>query len=230
MLSLEKKFEQFFQDRFNYLLLLIVTLLLASPLLRLHGGGGVASACLGLLFAASNILILRIMVERPVRFWLAAGIFFLVFAFDLIAKRLGVVWADKVIIFADIVYILFLMVFLNYLFRSLFNEKKVTHDSIKGGICIYLLFGIMWGVMYRILYYFDPAAFTFQGSTAINLFYFSYVTLTTVGYGDIVPASRVAETLAFMEAVMGQIFLAVFIARLMGLHIAHVISQKSEDK
>ncbi len=230
MISLEKKFEQFFQDRFNYLLLLIVTLLLASPLLRLHGGGGVASAFLALLFAASNILILRIMVERPARFWTAAVVFFSVFAFDLIAKRLGVSWADKAIIFADIVYIIFLAIFLSSLFRSLFNEKKVTHDSIKGGICIYLLLGILCGVMYRILYYFDPGAFIFQGTTAINLFYFSYVTLTTVGYGDIVPASRLAETLAFMEAVMGQIFLAVFIARLMGLHIAHVISQKSEDK
>jgi voltage-gated potassium channel Kch len=84
--------------------------------------------------------------------------------------------------------------------------------------------------MYRMLYYFDPTAFIFQGSTAINLFYFSYVTLTTVGYGDIVPASRLAETLAFMEAVTGQIFLAVFIARLMGLHIAHVIGRQGVDR
>ncbi|MFH1799345.1 MAG: potassium channel family protein [Candidatus Omnitrophota bacterium] len=230
MLNLEKKFEQFFRDRFNYLLILIIMLLLASPLLRLHQGGGIASVFFVLIFAALNIFILRIMIERPARFWAASVFFFSVCAFDLIAKNLGPGWSDGAVIFADVVYIVFLAIFLSHLFRALFNEKKVTHDSIKGGICIYLLLGIMWGVMYRILYFFDPGAFIFQDSTAINLFYFSYVTLTTVGYGDIVPTSRVAETLAFMEAVMGQVFLAVFIARLMGLHIAHVIGKKGEDR
>jgi voltage-gated potassium channel Kch len=230
MLSLEKKFEQFFRDRFNHLLILIITLLLASPLLRLHQGGGVVAAFFALLFAISNIFILRIMVKHPAKFWTAAIIFFSVFASDLIAKHLGVSWLEKLIVFSDGVYVVFLMIFLTRLFQILFNEKKVTHDSIKGGICIYLLFGILWGVMYRMLYYFDPTAFIFQGSTAINLFYFSYVTLTTVGYGDIVPASRLAETLAFMEAVTGQIFLAVFIARLMGLHIAHVIGRQGVDR
>jgi hypothetical protein len=229
-MNLEKKFERFFNDRFNYLLILIVTLLLASPLLRLHQGGSIVSAFFALLFAVSNIFILRIMVRHPSKFWIAAAIFFSVFAFDLLAKHLGVSWLDKMVVFSDGVYIVFLILFLTRLFQILFNEKKVTHDSIKGGICIYLLFGITWGVMYRMLYYFDPTSFLFQGSTAMNLFYFSYVTLTTVGYGDIVPASRLAETLAFMEAVTGQIFLAVFIARLMGLHIAHVISKGGEDR
>jgi voltage-gated potassium channel Kch len=226
MLNLEKRFERFFRDRFNYLLILITILLLASPLLRLREGGGFALAFLALIFSVSNIFILRIMIERTGRFWLASAIFFLVFAFDFFVKHLRPDWADRAIIFSDIVYIVFLAIFLNYLFHYLFHTQKVTQDSIKGGVCIYLLLGILWGVMYQIVYYFDPGAFNFQENTARNLFYFSYVTLTTVGYGDVVPASRLAETLAFLEAVSGQIFLAVFIARLMGLHIAHLVTRK----
>ena len=53
-----------------------------------------------------------------------------------------------------------------------------------------------------------------------NLFYFSYTTLTTLGYGDIVPANRITEMLASMESIVGQVFLAVFMARLLGAHIS----------
>lgn len=85
-------------------------------------------------------------------------------------------------------------------------------------------------MIYRVLHFFDPQAFIFQSDAVPNLVYFSYVTLTTVGYGDIMPASRMAEPLSFMEAVMGQMFLAIFIARLMGLYIAHVIGHRDESE
>lgn len=226
MKSWEQKFEDFFKNRFNHLLLLIVLLLLTAPFLRLAHSGGphFFPLCYGLIFLASNLLILKIMAHRPSRFWLSAVLFTAVFCFDVVVKRLGLSWSEWTLIVSDAGYVVFLAIFLNYLFRSLFNEKKVTSDSIKGGICIYLLLGVLWGIIYRILEFCDPAAFAPKGEAVRNLFYFSYVTLTTVGYGDIVPASYLAQTLAFMEAVTGQIFLAVFIARLMGLHIAHVVS------
>jgi voltage-gated potassium channel Kch len=149
---------------------------------------------------------------------------------DIVVQRTEAAWADGFVIVADIAYVIFLAVFLRYLMQYLFNEKKVSDESIKGGICIYLLLGVTWGIIYRILHFFDPAAFLSQGQIVPNLFYFSYVTLTTVGYGDIVPATRFAQTLAFMEAVTGQMFIAIFIARLMGLHIAHVVSRKNDPE
>jgi len=228
-MNLEEKTKVFFRDRFNYLLILIVLLLLTAPFLRLEGNDDVFLFFYGLVFLVSNVLILKIMISRASRFLTAAVFFTAVFISDVTVKRLGAGWSAGVLILVDCVYVAFLMLFLHYLFRALFNEKKVTSDSIKGGICIYFLLGVLWGVIYRILGFFDPSAFLFQAHAARNLFYFSYVTLTTVGYGDIVPVSLLAQTLAFMEAVTGQIFLAVFIARLMGLHIAHVINRKDEQ-
>jgi voltage-gated potassium channel Kch len=60
--------------------------------------------------------------------------------------------------------------------------------------------------------------------------YFSFVTLTTIGYGDIVPRSAAGRIFASLEAVMGQIYLAVLVARLVGLHIIHAESPASRDK
>ncbi len=228
MLNLEKRLEKIFLNRFNHLLVLIVVLLLAIPFARSTGQRGVADLFVMVVFAASNILILRIMIVRPRRFWVSAAIILAVITADGVVQLTDALWAEKFMIVADIAYVIFLTVFLQYLIKFLFNEKKVTDDSIKGGICTYLLLGVTWGIVYRLLLFFDPAAFLVQGQAGPNLFYFSYVTLTTVGYGDIVPATHFAQTLAFMEAVTGQMFIAIFIARLMGLHIAHVVSKKDE--
>jgi voltage-gated potassium channel Kch len=228
-MSPDEKPKGFFRDRFNYLLILIILLLVTAPFLRIKGEENIFLLFYALVFLVSNILILKIMI-RHARSFLAASVFFTaVFMFEVAVKRSGAAGAEWITILADGVYAVFLVLFLHYLFRALVTEKKVTSDSIKGGICIYFLFGILWGIIYRILDFFDPSAFLFQAPAVRNLFYFSYVTLTTVGYGDIVPASPPAQTLAFMEAVTGQIFLAVFIARLMGLHIAHVINRKDEQ-
>jgi hypothetical protein len=59
-----------------------------------------------------------------------------------------------------------------------------------------------------------------------SLFYFSFTTLTTLGYGDITPAGKFAQVLANMEAIAGQVYLAIFIARLVGLHIAQELKRE----
>ena len=64
----------------------------------------------------------------------------------------------------------------------------------------------------------------------MQLRYFSFMTLTTVGYGDVVPRSAGARTMAVLEAVMGQIYLAVLVARLVGLHIVHASGSSSRDQ
>jgi voltage-gated potassium channel Kch len=64
----------------------------------------------------------------------------------------------------------------------------------------------------------------------MQLRYFSFMTLTTVGYGDVVPLSPVARTMAMLEAVMGQFYLVALIGRLVGLHIVHTTSSRSRDE
>ena len=98
------------------------------------------------------------------------------------------------------------------------EEKKVNLDVIKGAICIYFMLGIFWFSLYYTTFLFDENAFSFP-DTNLNrirsqLFYFSFTTLTTLGYGDITPFNAFAMMLANGEALMGQLFPAIFLAKL----------------
>ena len=100
----------------------------------------------------------------------------------------------------------------------MFKSHRITSDIIVGGICIYLLIGVLWTIFFTLLIDVDANAVAHKGVQ--SLYYFSFTTLTTLGYGDIVPASDFAKVLTTMEAIIGQIYLTVFVARLVGLHIA----------
>ena len=113
---------------------------------------------------------------------------------------------------------------------EIFRTKMVTLDIIAAGISVYLFFGNICGFIYAIIGRVDPNAFTIPATTASYLgdnladvssaMYFSFVTLTTLGYGDITPINDFARSLAFLEAAMGQIYLTVLIASLVGVHIS----------
>jgi len=105
----------------------------------------------------------------------------------------------------------------------LFQANEVTADIIVGAICVYFLIGLMWASAYSVLEAFQPGSFQFSEGTGEGMShfsYFSFVTLTTLGYGDATPISSAARSLSVLEAVMGQLYLAVLIARLVGMHIA----------
>ncbi|MBW1997400.1 MAG: two pore domain potassium channel family protein [Deltaproteobacteria bacterium] len=104
----------------------------------------------------------------------------------------------------------------------LFKEDRITLDMIVGAICVYFLMGLIWSLVFSTLEIFQPGSFQIpRGSTDRTAFtYYSYVTLTTLGYGDITPLSPPARSLALLEAIMGQLYLAVLIARMVGIHIA----------
>jgi ion channel len=117
--------------------------------------------------------------------------------------------------------------------RFLFRADRVTHGTIWASLCVYLLLGLVWADVYSMLYYLNPDAFAFpvsaEGSEgrmklgaqqSVVPLYYSFVTMTTLGYGDIVPHSPTARILSALQAVMGQLYLAVLVARLVGLHIS----------
>lgn len=105
-----------------------------------------------------------------------------------------------------------------------FGHERVTGDTIAGAICVFLLMGIIWMLGYQAVYYFDHRAFnniaagSFSPSVTMDLVYYSFSTLTTLGYGDITPISRPARMFAVTEAIVGQIYLTVLVARLVGLY------------
>ncbi|MDZ4656278.1 MAG: potassium channel family protein [Bythopirellula sp.] len=125
---------------------------------------------------------------------------------------------------------LFFIAVTGKIIQSIFMSREISLDSIFGAICGYLLLGVAWGLMYTMLHTFNSESFQFdaaigrqieQGDNSRHVFiYFSFVTLTTIGYGDISPLSTPPRTLAWVKAVTGQLYLAVLIAGLMSALIA----------
>ncbi len=112
----------------------------------------------------------------------------------------------------------------------LFKAKDVTSDIIVGAICAFFLIGLMWANIFEILHFFHPNAFHFSQGESIDansFIYYSFVTLTTLGYGDITPLISSAKSLSVLEAATGQIYLTVVLARLVGIHIAQSVDGKS---
>jgi hypothetical protein len=119
---------------------------------------------------------------------------------------------------------LFVVYIVYHILRDVMSAQRVTVETLKGAICIYLLMGAAWSIAYEFLEYAQPGSFSFPSTASVSaveasesLYYFSFVTLTTLGYGDITPVSRYARHLAMLEAIVGQLFVAVMIARLVGL-------------
>ncbi len=107
--------------------------------------------------------------------------------------------------------------------QDLFAVQKVTADTLKGGIAIYLLLGFAWSLVYMIVYQLEPTAFNGITDTQVeaDLLHFSFVTLTTVGYGDIHPLSPAARIATNLEAIAGVMYPAILISRLVSLYTPH---------
>jgi hypothetical protein len=108
------------------------------------------------------------------------------------------------------------------------DNSSVTADKIAGSISAYILLGIIWSVVFSLFLHLQPESFVLppehrQPGNIMGVWsiYFSFTTLTTLGYGDITPQLPAVQSYAVMEAACGQIFLAVIIARLIALQIVH---------
>jgi hypothetical protein len=106
------------------------------------------------------------------------------------------------------------------------RRSDVTIDTIAGAACAYTLLALVWASIYVLLDFLRPGSFNIPAAWLMGaahdpgaaLAYFSFITLTTVGYGDITPVWPGAAGLAAAEAIVGQLYLAITIARLVGLH------------
>ncbi len=112
--------------------------------------------------------------------------------------------------------------------RGILRAKSIDRDVLMGGVAGYLLLGNLWGMAYTITEIIEPSSFSTGPIPGEHLFatmrYFSFVTLTSLGYGDISPVGVIAQHLAVLEAVAGQIYLTVFIGRLLGFSVSPATS------
>ena len=127
---------------------------------------------------------------------------------------------------SGVFYTFMVVIILNYLFK----EKQIAFDTIAGAICAYFLIGLMWSSVFAILESSQPGSFQMSQDVdveSISFKYFSYVTLTTLGYGDITPVSAQARSLSILEAITGQLYLATLVARLVAINIIQSVKKES---
>lgn len=206
--------------KFSFLLISLLLLLIVHPFIEAKGA-----------IPATGIFISVVMV---------AGIYsvvndrrFLTIALVLAAPALISRWLlffspAPWLVIVDFVSDILFFSFNTYTILSyVLRKRAVTVDMIYGAACAYLLLGVVWGSIFGLLEFVQPDSFAIAGAAAIEaqdlavtMLYHSFVTLTTLGYGDLVPVTPPARSLSFLEAVLGQLYLAILIARLVGLHVS----------
>ncbi len=123
--------------------------------------------------------------------------------------------------------VVFLLFTLITLLKTVLRAERVTRDTIYGALSVYLLMAITWGAAYMLLCTLQPAAIAMDHPRHPNAamdwsdcVYYSFVTLTTLGYGDVVPMTAQARSLSILEAITGIMYVAVLIAHLVSLNSA----------
>lgn len=108
--------------------------------------------------------------------------------------------------------------------RHVFGGTQVDRNLIYGAMCVYLLMGLIWAILYGLIFQFLPGSFNgiegVDGKAPMDtLLYFSFITLASLGYGDITPVAPLARTLAYFEVIGGQLYIAIMLAGLVGLFL-----------
>ncbi len=217
---------------FQHLLVWLLLNILASPFLQsLHHASIISSVSISLVLLVAVYAINRqsrlfkylmvLMVLSLLLFWM--GVF-------------NVVALSRMASLLIMALYVFLLV---YAFtRYVFSARKVDSHLISAALCLYLLMGTLWGILYNILDLAVPGSFSgallSSSSQLANSMepyeYLSFVTLTTLGYGDILPQTPGAAALCQVEAVVGQFYMAVMVARLVGIQVSQEFSRQDKDQ
>lgn len=213
--------------RFRFLLIAMVLIFILRPFLEGHSAMRFLSDMFLALVTIAGIFALT--DER--RGFVGA----LVIAFGVFVVQVASHFFDgqPVEILKKICYAVFFTYLLIVILSHIFRHKEVTEDLITGAVCAYLLTGMVWAFIFYFLEQTSSGSFSLGKSSPEDIgpfFYYSFVTLATVGYGDIVPLTSPARSLGVLEALMGQLYLAITIARLVTAHASRPRSEGGKAK
>lgn len=201
-----------------FLILLLVIVFVLHPLGDL---GLLGRLWIGLVFSFLLVSGVAAVAQSGAMLPLATGLALL---------AVGAVWAEHVaprpalsVVRAVSVFVCFgLMAWV--VLRRVFQAGPVTMDRVQGSLAVYLLLGLIWTSAYSLVLLLDPDAFqpaipAMAAALQPKLVYFSFVTLTTTGYGDFTPVNPIARALSNLESLVGQLYPVVLIARLVTMEL-----------
>jgi len=209
---------------YGLLVLLFVTIFVLAPLLSARI---VAPLILEIAFALIFVAgAFNVNSRASVR-----GLVLVLAALSVVTGKLGPSSSERAVVVADMVLSVGMLAVCTVLMIKRFVVRgcEAAH-RIAGAVAVYLLLGFIWTRLYQIVELVSPGAFQVpQGESpnGANLGYFSFVTLATLGYGDISPVNIVARDLAVLEAIMGQLYLVILISRLVAEGVGK--SEKGQD-
>ena len=211
-------------NKYTQLLITLIANFVLAPFLR----GNIGELALSLISLYAIIIIVKTFSLKPKLFKFYSGIALLTFFLEIVGRmELYGSWRLAFLLLIQVVYILYLGIAAYLILQDILLSQQITIDTIRGGICVYLLIGFVWALLYGITASLDSNAFS-QPIIEIESYgravYFSFTTLTTLGYGDIIPVSPLAKMLTNLEAIIGQLYPAILIAILVGGYL----SQKSK--
>ena len=139
-------------------------------------------------------------------------------------------WLQSIYCISLAGYSALIIILIIFIIRDIFSGERVTLDKIFGAITVYFLLGVLWTTLYHMTELYQPGSLIWaSGNHLKNYFqvqYFSFTTLCTVGYGDIIPGNKLTMMLSNLEAIVGSLYLAILVARLVGLYTAQVARDK----
>jgi voltage-gated potassium channel len=205
MLTLKK-------HNFYYLLAGLLFLLVALPLIRdLTGSDYTIVTELGF----SVFLIIGIWSLPGTKSWFWSGIVLVILGIG--SNFLVIAGAGHFFNYLSLIsYIIFLLLTISLAIRQVVSSGPINANRVIGAICIYLLLGLIWALFYVLLNMAIPGSFSAQIGGAPfqqvhHFMYYSFVTLTTLGYGDILPIRETARALSTIETIFGQFYIAILV-------------------
>ncbi|MEM9903620.1 MAG: ion channel [Cyanobacteria bacterium P01_D01_bin.44] len=207
-------------QKYQQLLFVLIVTFFISPFLK-AGIGQVFSA---LLLLSTIIVTIRSFALPKLLFSVYSAIALMAFGLELAANLGWIPFLNQTFaLLAQAIYALYLGGAAYWVGRDIFRSPEVTADTVRGGISVYLLLGFVWALFYGMVATLDAGAFSeplLLQESYLKALHFSFTTLTTLGYGDIVPMSDIALVLTNLEAIIGQMYSTVFIAILVGGYLS----------
>jgi len=202
---------------------------------------------LGLIFVfpvVGRVLHLKILIDVYIVFVFLVGVYsisskrhFAFFGLFLALPKFIVtaiaykVHVPGMVLVGDVFGILCLLFIAYKILAYVFKQQRITGDIISGMVVIYLLLAYSWALIFQFIEVVQPGSFYIPATCQQDPFsflYFSLVTITTIGYGDITPVSNIAKACAVLNGLIGQIYLVVVVATLVGMRISQ--SMQSDQK
>jgi hypothetical protein len=216
-----------FKERFLSLLIFIIAMLIVGPLFEEFVG---LKILIDILWSAIFVSAIYAVSQKKRH---------IVIAVLLALPMLGSIWSKyffqhkALLVVGSLCGAAFFLFAVIQMLIFIYSHKEVTRDLIVGAAVVYLFMALMWTFIFVVVEILHPGSFSIPEGQDIgatqSFLYYSFVTITTLGYGDITPVTRLARSLSVLEAVIGQLYLVVQVAWLVGVHVSQSMLKKSRQ-